>query len=121
MGTFQYDVSLSSYKSTILYKEQELSITTDASIKADMKRLTPIVKKAWEHFDELSDKALNLIAQMNPDEDVSELILSELEFDREGSFRLGFDAGDTPAGQLCIYVVFNSKLEMNSDLVYETY
>ncbi|MFC7677638.1 leucine-rich repeat domain-containing protein [Paenibacillus sp. GCM10028914] len=121
IGTFGYDVSLSSYTFTFLYKGRELSVKADVPTEPEMKKLEPIIKKAWGHFDELNDQALGLIAEANPDEDVSELVLTELEFDRDSTFRLGYDAGDTPAGQLSIYVMFNAKLEVNSDLVYEVY
>ncbi|RXZ79428.1 leucine-rich repeat domain-containing protein [Paenibacillaceae bacterium] len=121
VGNFGYDVSLSCYTSILHYKGKELSVRANVSAKSDMKRLSPAIKKAWEHFDELNGQALNLIGDTHPDEDVTELVLSELEFDSDSTFRLGYDAGDTPAGQLYIYAAFNKKLEMNSELVYETY
>jgi hypothetical protein len=86
-----------------------------------MKRLSPLIRKAWERLDELAEQALGLIAEAHPDEDVTELVLSELGFDRDGIFRLGYDAGDTPAGQLYIFVEFDNKLGINGELVYETY
>ncbi|WP_259391465.1 hypothetical protein [Paenibacillus sp. 1011MAR3C5] len=52
---------------------------------------------------------------------MNELVLSALEFDNEGAFRLGYDAGETPAGQLYIYALFSAALELDSTLVYETY
>lgn len=121
VGTFEYDVSLSFYGARIQWKETELSVSTEASAESDMNRLSPVIRNAWANFGELNDRALDLIAGMHPDEDVNELVLSELAFDKDGTFRLGYDAGDTPAGQLYIYVLFNDKLEMNGDLVYETY
>lgn len=121
VGVFKYDVSLSSYISKLQYKGQGLLVNVDVPTKVEMKRLEPIIKKAWEHFEKLNDQALGLIAEANPDEDVSELVLTELGFDVDCTFRLGYDAGDTPAGQLSIYVVFNADLEVNSDLVYEVY
>lgn len=121
VGVFKYDVSLSSYISTLQYKGQGLSVNVDVPTKVEMKRLEPIIREVWVRFDELYNQALGLIAEANPDEDVSELVLTELGFDKDSTFRLGYDAGDTPAGQLSIYVVFNADLEVNSDLVYEVY
>ncbi|KQO14723.1 leucine-rich repeat domain-containing protein [Paenibacillus sp. Leaf72] len=121
VGTFVYDVSLTSYSTTLLYKEKELAISVAVATKADMKRLSPIIKKAWEHLEELCDSTLGLIAGMHPDEDVNELVLSGLEFAGDRTFRLGYDAGDSPAGQLYIYAAFNHKLEMESELIYEVY
>jgi len=120
-GIFQYDVSLTSYTSALIYKEKEISVHTDVSTNSEMKQLSPFVIKVWEHFDVLTDKALSLIADTHPDEDVNELILSDLAFDRDGSFRIGYDAGETPAGHLYIYAAFSNKLEMNGELIYETY
>lgn len=121
MGTFRYDNSLSCYKTILHYKGKELSVTADVPAKADMKRLSTVIRKAWERIDELHGQAIGLIARTHPDEDVSELVFSELEFHEDGTIRFGYDAGDTPAGQLYIYAVFNRKLDLNSQLVYETY
>ncbi|GAE08037.1 hypothetical protein JCM10914_4296 [Paenibacillus sp. JCM 10914] len=121
IGTFQYDSSRSFYKTTVHYMGNEIPVSAEVSNESDMKRLSPIIMKAWERFEELSDQALNLIATTHPDEDVTQLAIAELEFNRDNTFRLGYDAGETPAGQLCIYVAFNINLEMSSDLVYETY
>ncbi|WP_341281167.1 leucine-rich repeat domain-containing protein [Paenibacillus sp. FSL H8-0537] len=121
VGTFVYDVALSSYSTTLQYREKELAATVAVATKADMKRLSPIIKKMWEHFDELCESALALIASLHPDEDVNELVLAELEFAEDRTFRLGYDAGDSPAGQLYIYAAFNHKLEMDSELIYEAY
>lgn len=121
VGVFKYDVSLSSYISTLQYKGQGLLVNVDVPTKLEMKRLEPMIKKVWERLEKLNDQALRLIAEANPEEDVSELMLTELSFDVDCTFRLGYDAGDTPAGQLSIYVVFNADLELNSDLIYEVY
>lgn len=121
MGTFAYDVSLSTYASTLVFKGRELFVRTAASTEDDMKRLSPMIKNAWQRFDELNERALEQIASAHPDEDVTELVLSELVFEKDGSFCLGYDAGDTPAGHLFIYVVFTETLEMDSELLYEIY
>lgn len=86
VGTFEYDVSLSFYGAKLQWKETELSVSTEASAKADMNRLTPVIRNAWANFRELNDRALDLIAGMHPDEDVNELVLSELAFDKDGIF-----------------------------------
>lgn len=121
VGTFNYDNSFSSYSATLIYKGNDIAASVDASTKADMEQLSPMIRGAWERKDELIGQALELIAQAHPDEDVNELVLSALEFDRDGAFRLGYDAGETPAGQLYIYALFSAALELDSSLVYETY
>ncbi|EGL15166.1 MULTISPECIES: hypothetical protein [unclassified Paenibacillus] len=121
MGTFQYDSSFCSYQTALRYKDKELSVRADVPAKADMKRLSPVIRKTWERLDQLHEQAADLIARTHPDEDVTELVLSELVFDKDAAFRIGYDAGESPAGQLYIYAVFTRKHELNSQLVYETY
>lgn len=65
--------------------------------------------------------AFEHIAQLHPDEDVDELILAEVAFEENGNFRLGFDAGDTPAGQLYLFAEFDEVFHLSEQLVYETY
>ncbi|GAA3402258.1 leucine-rich repeat domain-containing protein [Paenibacillus hodogayensis] len=121
VGTFQYDVSLSDYKAVFPFKETELSVTVHVATKEAMKRLSPLIKKSWERMDALQEQALRFIAEQHPEERVEELVCSELMFEEDGTVRIGYDAGDTPAGRLYIFVVFNRKLVMDRTLVYETY
>ncbi|MEN1984605.1 MULTISPECIES: hypothetical protein [Paenibacillus] len=58
---------------------------------------------------------------MHPDEDVDELILAEVAFEENGNFRLGFDAGETPAGQLYLFAEFDEAFHLSEQLIYETY
>jgi|GEM_PF-5052131 len=85
-----------------------------------MKRLSPVIKKAWERMDELKDRALELIAKRIWKE-VSELVLSEFVFDQVSCVRIGDDAGETEAEQLLIYMLFNRKLEASGQLIDEMY
>ncbi|MFF2908336.1 hypothetical protein [Paenibacillus sp. NPDC057934] len=113
-GTLSYETSLTCYTATLSYQGIELPVQANISTKADMERLSPNVKLALEQFGELGNKELNLIAEANPDEDVNELVLSWLEFEKDSPFLLGYDAGDIPAGQLCIYVVFSENIDTNN-------
>ncbi|MFF2885493.1 leucine-rich repeat domain-containing protein [Paenibacillus sp. NPDC057967] len=121
VGTFIYNNSFSSYSATLVYRDNELAASVGASTHADMEQLSPMIRGAWKRKDELIEQALELIARTHPDEDVNELVLSALEFDRDGAFRLGYDAGETPAGHLYIYALFSAALELDRTLVYETY
>ncbi|RKN78273.1 leucine-rich repeat domain-containing protein [Paenibacillus ginsengarvi] len=121
VGTFLYDMSMSDYKAALLYMGKELAVTAGVVTKEAMERLSPLVKMAWERMEELQEQALQNIAEQHPEEDVSELVYSELLFEEDGTIRLGFDAGDTPAGRLYIYAVYDRELEMDEALVYETY
>ncbi|PIH60873.1 leucine-rich repeat domain-containing protein [Paenibacillus sp. LK1] len=121
VGIFQYDVSMSCYTATLTYKGQNLVVTTDASTKAAMDQLSPVIEEAWKHFDELCEQTLQVIGKAHPDEDVNGLILADVVFEEGGCFRIGYDAGDTPAGRLYLYASFNEKMDISDALIYETY
>ncbi|UPK46597.1 leucine-rich repeat domain-containing protein [Paenibacillus pabuli] len=121
VGIFQYDVSMSYYTATLTYKGQDLVVTTDASTKVAMDQLSPVIEEAWEQFDELCERTLQVIGNAHPDEDVNGLILADVVFQEGGCLRVGYDAGDTPAGRLYLYAAFNGKLEISDELIYETY
>lgn len=86
VGTFEYDVSLSFYGAKLQWKETELSVSTEASAKADMNRLTPATRNAWANFRELNDRALDLIAGMQPDEDGTSWFYPSLASTRTARF-----------------------------------
>ncbi|MFF3926063.1 hypothetical protein [Paenibacillus lactis] len=46
-----------------VYKGKEIPARACVSAKSNMKRLSPVIKKAWERMDELKDRALELIAK----------------------------------------------------------
>lgn len=69
----------------------------------------------------LQEQALETIVEAHPDEDISELVLADAEFQGDRYFRLGYDAGDTPAGRLYIYAEFDDEFQMLDTLIYETY
>ncbi|MGV2884189.1 leucine-rich repeat domain-containing protein [Paenibacillus taichungensis] len=121
VGIFQYDVSMSYYTATLTYKGQDLVVTTNASTKVAMDQLSPVIEEAWKQFDELCERTLQVIGKAHPDEDVNGLILADVVFQEGGCFRVGYDAGDTPAGRLYLYASFNEKLEISDALIYETY
>lgn len=61
-----------------------------------MNRLSPVIRKTRERLDQLHEQATDLIARTHPDEDVTELVQSELVFDKGAAFRIGYDAGESP-------------------------
>ncbi|MCU6792835.1 leucine-rich repeat domain-containing protein [Paenibacillus sp. WQ 127069] len=121
VGTFTYDMSVSDYKVTLPFHGTDIHVIAAVRTKAEMKRLSPVMKKVWDNMATMHDQALTLIANTHPDEDVSTLVLSELVFEELGPIRLGYDAGETPAGQLLIYAVFQKTFQLDDTLVYETY
>ncbi|MFC9708384.1 hypothetical protein ACFTRD_09485 [Paenibacillus sp. NPDC056933] len=121
VGVFQYDASQTKYNATLKYKGQNLVVTTDASTHVAMNQLAPMIEEAWNQFDELCERTLRLIGEAHPDEDVNELLLADVAFQEGGCFQMGYDAGDTPAGRLCLYASFDNTFEISENLIYETY
>lgn len=86
-----------------------------------MEELTPYMEEAWRRWQSLAEQALVFIAEAHPDEDISELVLADVEFQDCEVFRLGYDAGDTPAGRMYIYAEFDENLQLSEQLIYEMY
>ncbi|MGO4528298.1 leucine-rich repeat domain-containing protein [Paenibacillus sp. 2TAF8] len=121
MGTFQYDNETTVYYLNMQEEGRELRVTAQISTKAGMDTLSAFFIAAWEQWDVLRERALNIIGEAHPDEDISTLVLADAEFQADGSLKLGFDVGETPAGQLYIYIEFDSSLQITNELIYETY
>ncbi|MFC4304525.1 leucine-rich repeat domain-containing protein [Cohnella boryungensis] len=121
VGTFRYDLSLTSYGAALSYRNVELAAAVHVATLVEVERLAPLIREAWERMETLLEQALRLIAEQHPGENVAELVYSELSFEEDGTVRIGHDAGDTDAGRLYIYAVFNRQLELDSTLVYEVY
>ncbi|MGF6355703.1 hypothetical protein ABIE27_003618 [Paenibacillus sp. 4624] len=121
MGTFQYDNETTMYRMDLQDEGRELRVNAQISTKAAMAALSGFFEAAWKQWHVLREQALHLIGKAHPDEDVSTLVLVDAAFQADGSLKLGFDAGDTPAGQLYIYAEFDSDLQISDELIYETY
>ncbi|MEK3901800.1 leucine-rich repeat domain-containing protein [Paenibacillus sp. FSL R7-0179] len=121
VGTLRYDNTFTCYSAAFSYLGHELPVTAEVKTKTDAEHLTSQIQKVWAELDKLLDRVLLQIAGAHPDEDVNELELAELNFADDGSFRIGYDAGDTPAGRLCIYAAFDSEGELDPELIYEMY
>jgi hypothetical protein len=123
MGTFEYDSETTLYymNMNLQHEKRELRINVQISTKSGMQAVSPYLEAAWTQWDHLCERALHVIAEANPEEDVSELLLADAAFEADGSLKLGFDAGDTPAGQLYIYAAFDNNLHISDELIYEMY
>ena len=69
----------------------------------------------------VNERAHQIIQKENPDENAAELLLSDLIIYANGAVSLGYDAGESPAGQLYIYAAFNADFSLQPELFYETY
>ncbi|MHC6202644.1 hypothetical protein ACYULU_05550 [Breznakiellaceae bacterium SP9] len=79
------------------------------------------IKRVFADFAQFDEKAHALIQDTYPDEDASELAAGDIILYPNGAFSIGYDTGDSPAGELCIYVKFNADFTMDTELIYECY
>lgn len=73
---------------------------------------------------DLDQQARDIIQDDSPDEDVSELVLTDIMFDRSGcysAFALGYDAGNSPAGELYLLIKYDDDFKPNKEVIHETY
>ncbi|GHU65679.1 hypothetical protein AGMMS49983_13790 [Clostridia bacterium] len=89
--------------------------------KEEILPLLPHIKKVFGDFSQFDKKAHTLIQNKSPDEDASELVAGDIIFYSNGDFSIGYDAGDSPAGELYLYVKFDSDFTMYAELIYECY
>ncbi len=121
IGAFKYDVSTSKYDSNIIFEGLEIYISTEAKTFQNIQKLKPIITKLYKNFAQINQDALAFIQQKHPDENVESLKPSDIIFDDEKTFRIGYDAGESPAGQLFLYVSFDKKFKIENEIIYETY
>lgn len=73
---------------------------------------------------DLDQQARDIIQDDSPDEDVSELVLTDIMFDKSGcysAFALGYDTGNSPAGELYLLIKYDDGFKPNKEVIYETY
>ena len=121
IGVFNYDVSSSRYAANLVIEGFELYVSTEVQTFQNMEKLRPLITKLYKNFDQLNKDALAFIQEKHPNEDVKSLKPSDIILDDEDTFRIGYDAGESPAGQLFLYVSFDKKLKMEDEIIYETY
>ncbi|WP_433675197.1 leucine-rich repeat domain-containing protein [Microbacterium gorillae] len=95
-------------------------ITVATSDPAVVEGLRDTVSRAMGALTDLTTQARLLLAGSHPDDDTG-IPLASIAFRTDGSVQLGFDAGESPAGELEIGVVFDRDLQRDSELVYEVY
>lgn len=117
VGKFVFDIHSTDYSLI----NDSLSITVSVSNLAGIKKLSTIIKKVINQLENFKSEAIKFIGEKYPEEDSKELILSDIVFDADKTFRLGFDAGDSPAGRLYLYLEFDRNLNMKEEIIYETY
>ena len=79
------------------------------------------MQKILSRFSEWDTSGRALIKQEHPEEDENQPELNDLIVKPDGSFKVGFDAGEAEEGQLFLYVCFSSTFEVEMELEYELY
>ena len=107
------------------YFEKEVNFNFTGYSEKDMSLLPDdFMQRLFRELEKLDDEAHQVIQDAHPNEDVSELNLTEIIFDKSGcygEFALGYDVGESPAGRLYILVKFDKQLRVDKKLIYETY
>ena len=84
----------------------------------------PLMKRLATKITELDQKALCLINENFPDEDIEDISLTDVMFDKSGcydAFALGYYVGESPAGELYLLVSFDEEFEANREVICEVY
>ena len=107
------------------YFEKEVNFNFTGYSEKDMSLLSDdFMQRLFRELEKLDNEAHQVIQEAHPDEDVSELNLTGIIFDKSGcygEFALGYDVGESPAGRLYILVKFDKQLQVDKKLIYETY
>ena len=112
---------------TMDYNGQEINGNFEHLPQELEKADTAQFKKVVQAFADLDKRAFAFIkeslatAEGGEDIDVESLELTELMFYTDGSFSLGYYAGESDAGDLFIFVAFNSDFTMGPELIYEVF
>ena len=83
-----------------------------------------LIKRLAAEIAELDQKALCLINENFPDEDIEGISLTDVMFDKSGcydAFALGYYVGESPAGELYMLVSFDEEFDANNEVICEVY
>ena len=101
---------------------QNLNISCTDYTEAEVLSL-PMWEQLYVQLDKLDQLAQEIIQkEMPPDEPVV-LILTDIMLDTSGcygAFALGYDMGESTAGQLYVLVSFDKNFTDRQDVIYET-
>jgi len=79
-------------------------------------------KRLKEELPALDLKAREVLCKRFPGENIAALPLTELVLDQDesyGAFSLGYDAGDTPAGRLYLFLAFDEAFHPAGEPICE--
>ena len=101
---------------------QNLNISCSGYTEDEMLSLT-FWPQLYAKLDELDRVAQKIIQKEMPPDDPVVLKLTDIMLDTSGcygAFALGYDMGESTAGQLYVLVSFDEKFTAQQDVIYET-
>ena len=99
-----------------------LNISCSGYTEDEMLSLT-FWPQLYAKLDELDRVAQKIIQKEMPPDDPVVLKLTDIMLDTSGcygAFALGYDVGESPAGQLYVLVSFDENFTARQDVIYET-
>ena len=103
---------------------QELHINCGDYTEAEVLAM-PFWERLVQELDELNRQAHDILQKEFPDdEEISSLPLTDIMLDKSGCygvFALGYDAGQSPAGELYLSVSFDEQFVPNPEVGYDTF
>lgn len=117
VGTFVYDNSSIEYG----LESDGFHITVNVSNLAGIKRLSATIKKVIANLNNFKTQIIEFLKKNYPEEDSSGLVFQLIVFEPNKTFKLAYDAGDSPAGRLYLYFEFDKNMSLKEEIIYETY
>ena len=65
--------------------------------------------------------AQQIINETASDDEPEDLNLSDISIYKNNTFALGYDTGESPAGELYLYIKFDWTLQPDKKIIYEVY
>lgn len=121
LGLFEYCNSINYYQNIIILDGESFYISVETKKENIINNLSTLMKNVMNNFKILNKKAIHHIKTYNSEEDCSKLEKRYLIFYENGSFQIGYDAGESPAGNLTIYVTFHKDFSAEKGLIFEVY
>ena len=104
---------------------KDLHFSFSGYSEKDIKSISDsLMKRLAAEIAELDQKALHLIKENFPEENVEGITLTDVMFDKSGcydAFALGYYVGESPAGELYLLVSFDEEFDANREVICEVY
>ena len=105
--------------------DKDLHFSFSGYSEKDVKSIPDaLMKRLAAEISELDQKALSLIRENFPEEDIEGISLTDIMFDKSvcyDAFALGYYVGESPAGELYLLVSFDEEFEANREVICEVY